>query len=177
MTPLLFFCLCLLALKVVLAEKYEEPQLMIEFEDSGTQQKIDQMRTKILEPFGLKGDPSTFVQNSVLFNLTKDSLRPLVADSTFSWFLVLYAPWCPHCRHFLPRLNKLVMNIQASPALSRRYQSVVFATVDCEAQGYVADQFNAKTFPTILYMTGDKTYEYIGKGDKETIDDFIMGGY
>ena len=49
--------------------------------------------------------------NSVILNMTRDNFNEYLDDQNKRWFLIIFAEWCPHCRHFLPKLNELIFNI------------------------------------------------------------------
>jgi thioredoxin-like negative regulator of GroEL len=52
--------------------------------------------------------------------------------------------------------------------------TVVFKTVDCEAEPDMADKFKIEGFPTIKLVKDGQVIEYDAKPDKEKIQEFLQ---
>jgi len=81
---------------------------------------------------------------------TNGSLAEDLRESPDHTFIIdFYAPWCPHCNHFAPDMERLALAIQKSarPKLEA-------AVVDCVAHGDVCRKFNVNSIPQLMYGQG-----------------------
>lgn len=71
-------------------------------------------------------------------------LQNVAADS----FLVeFYAPWCPHCQHFAPEVERLALAAQRL----NDGASLAVITVDCVKYFAACDAYGVQGFPTLLW--------------------------
>ncbi|KAL3641413.1 Protein disulfide isomerase-like 5-2 [Castilleja foliolosa] len=79
------------------------------------------------------------------------------AISTFDYIFVdFYAPWCGHCKHLAPELDK------AAPILAGLNPPIVIAKVDAEKYRKLASKNGVDGYPTLkIFMHGVPT-EYYG---------------
>ena len=81
-----------------------------------------------MQYFNISANEATFSMNSILFNMTVDSFDQYLLDGSKKWFLVFFASWCTHCRHFLPKLNRIAIEIKED----KKYNDIFFGIIDCE---------------------------------------------
>uniref|UniRef100_A0A5S6Q7G0 Thioredoxin domain-containing protein n=1 Tax=Trichuris muris TaxID=70415 RepID=A0A5S6Q7G0_TRIMR len=90
--------------------------------------------------------------------------RFLEAKETGLWLVMLYAPWCGHCKRLLPTFD------QVARALSGSHVQVT--KLDCTKFPSLANKLKVNGYPTIrLYRHGEQ-FEYTGERTKEAIMDF-----
>ncbi|XP_033209985.1 protein disulfide-isomerase TMX3 [Belonocnema kinseyi] len=82
------------------------------------------------------------------------------------WLLMMYAPWCAHCKRLDPIWSHVAQHLYASPIRVGR--------VDCTRFTSVAQAFKIKGFPTIMFLKGDQEFTYHGDRTKEEIVKFAL---
>eukprot|EP01041_Mallomonas_annulata_P012582 gene12582-26496_t len=55
--------------------------------------------------------------------------------------VVFYAPWCPHCRHFVPTYNKIANDYHS--------KNISFRAVNCDTFVNICMKLKIPAFPTI----------------------------
>lgn len=90
------------------------------------------------------------------------------AISTFDYIFVdFYAPWCGHCKHLAPQLDK------AAAALAGSKNPVVIAKVDADKYTRLASKYDIDGFPTLkIFMHGVPT-DYYGPRKADLIVRFL----
>jgi thiol-disulfide isomerase/thioredoxin len=78
--------------------------------------------------------------------------------------------WCPHCKTAKPVFDEVEKELNGRPING---YTVVFKTVDCEAEPDMADKFKIEGFPTIKLVKDRQVIEYDAKPDKEKIKEFL----
>jgi len=90
-------------------------------------------------------------------DLGENTFFPLIKNSTADYVLIdFYAPWCPHCQHFAPELERLALTIRNFEAAAPHKPgvlrpSIFVATVDCVRFAKTCDQWGIESFPTLLW--------------------------
>ena len=82
--------------------------------------------------------------------------------------LLFYAPWCNHCRRFMP-----VFDIAAGEIKKNTNIKIARINGGEEANEPICDRYNLQSFPTVMYITGDKAVEYKGRRTPESILRFV----
>lgn len=82
------------------------------------------------------------------------------------WLVMMYAPWCAHCKRLDPVWSHVAQHLHATPIRVGR--------VDCTRFSSVASEFKVKGFPTILFLKGDQEYSYHGDRTREEIVKFAL---
>lgn len=90
------------------------------------------------------------------------------AISTFDYIFVdFYAPWCGHCKHLAPQLDK------AASALFESKDSIVIAKVNADKYTRLASKYEIDGFPTLkIFMHGIPT-EYRGPRQANLIVQYL----
>ena len=92
--------------------------------------------------------------------LTDDTF--LSAVKKYDTLMVLfYAPWCEHCRNFLPEYSK------AAEVLKK--EDIILAKVDATSNKKLSEKYNIKGFPTTILLIDDSIIEYNGRRKSQNI--------
>lgn len=86
------------------------------------------------------------------------------------YFIILYAPWCFHCRTILPQF------LNASTLLDsemRDYPHARFAIVNAQDNRELSSRFKVEHYPTLVYTTGKENNWYTFDGGY-TMDSFAQ---
>lgn len=95
--------------------------------------------------------------------------------TTGTWFVMIHAPWCGHCKNALPKLetlSKLVEDENDKTALNANV-----AKVDATANSGVRSQFGVKGYPTFIFLKDSKLYTYKGQRAPEAMLEYIKEGH
>ncbi|KAI4484034.1 protein disulfide-isomerase TMX3 isoform X1 [Polistes fuscatus] len=82
------------------------------------------------------------------------------------WLVMMYAPWCAHCRRLEPIWSHVAQHLHAT--------SIRVGRVDCTRFTSVAHTFKIKGFPTILFLKGDNEFTYHGDRTRDEIVKFAL---
>jgi len=77
------------------------------------------------------------------------------------WLVKFYAPWCGHCKKLEPIWKHVAQSLVSHPVRVGR--------VDCTKFTKVAQEFDIRGFPTIMFLKGDNVYTYEGDRTREDI--------
>ena len=93
--------------------------------------------------------------------LTKDNLSDVAGDKMV--FLLLYAPWCGHCRAVKPAWEALTQDYQDSDTL---YVGECDCTADCKD---LCQHVGVQGYPTIKYGHASALEDYKGGRDLDSL--------
>lgn len=77
------------------------------------------------------------------------------------WLVKFYAPWCGHCKKLEPIWKHVAQSLTSQPVRVGR--------VDCTKFTKVAQEFDIRGFPTIMFLKGENVYTYEGDRTREDI--------
>ena len=114
---------------------------------------------------------SSYIKNTPILFPSKDNILILTsytfeeALNTYQYLAVLmYAPWCHHCKEFLHELQK------AAESKIVNDMNLTFAKIDVDYHSEKSEKYNIRGLPTIIFFVNGKQKEiYNGKGDKNSI--------
>lgn len=91
-------------------------------------------------------------------------------DDKVAQLYLFKVDWCPHCKQAKPIFDEAEKN-----PTNKNYNgyTVVFKTVDCEAEPELADKFKIEGYPTIKLVKDGQVFEYDAKPDTEKIGEFL----
>ena len=78
-------------------------------------------------------------------------------EDTGDWFIKFYAPWCGHCKKLAPTWEEVATELKGK---------VNVAKVDVTTNKGLGNQFDIKSFPTLLFFKDGKMQQYEGQRDK-----------
>jgi thiol-disulfide isomerase/thioredoxin len=93
-------------------------------------------------------------------------------DDNVAQLYLFKVDWCPHCKTAKPVFDEVEKELNGR-LINDKY-TVVFKTVDCEAEPDMADKFKIEGFPTIKLVKDGQVIEYDAKPDKEKIQEFLQ---
>ncbi|XP_014219999.1 protein disulfide-isomerase TMX3 [Copidosoma floridanum] len=82
------------------------------------------------------------------------------------WLVMMYAPWCAHCKRLEPIWAHVAQYLHSSP--------VGVGRIDCTRFTKVAHSFKIKGFPTIIFLKGDQEFVYNGDRTRDEIVKFAL---
>lgn len=82
------------------------------------------------------------------------------------WLIMMYAPWCAHCKRLEPIWAHVAQHLHSS--------AIRVGRIDCTRFTSVAQAFKVKGFPTILFFKGDKEFIYHGDRTRDEIVNFAL---
>ena len=88
--------------------------------------------------------------------------------TTGDWFVMFYAPWCGHCQRLKPTWAELANEIG---------DRVNVAKVNADDSTILAERFDIRGYPTLLFFHRGKYFKYMGDRDLDSLADFALGGY
>lgn len=82
------------------------------------------------------------------------------------WLVMMYAPWCAHCKRLEPIWAHVAQYLHAT--------SIRVGRVDCTRFTNVAHAFKVKGFPTIIFLKGEQEFIYNGDRTRDEIVKFAL---
>jgi len=111
---------------------------------------------------------STTIKEEVVEHLTPDNFDSLVnGPGSVPWFIMFYAPWCPHCQRATPAWQEL--------ARSRKEEDVRIGMVNCVDHPTLASKYGVQGYPTFIYFDKGTTEVYNGERRVRDWSQFIDG--
>ncbi|XP_034947121.1 protein disulfide-isomerase TMX3 [Chelonus insularis] len=107
-----------------------------------------------------------FIVNSAGSRVIELSDRFLDIYQDGHWLVMMYAPWCAHCKRLEPIWAHVAQHLYASP--------IKVGKIDCTRFSSVAHSFKIKGFPTILFLKGEQQFTYNGDRSREEIVKFAL---
>jgi len=92
---------------------------------------------------------------------------------TGDWLLVLYAPWCYHCKNLLEKIPDVAAEIKKLDGTTQ------IGLVNADAEPAIQMQFSMHGFPSIFMAHDGEVYEYpssLGRAP-ETLAQFVVKDY
>ncbi|XP_058796231.1 protein disulfide-isomerase TMX3 [Phymastichus coffea] len=80
------------------------------------------------------------------------------------WLVMMYAPWCAHCKKIEPIWAHVAQYLHSTPIRVGR--------IDCTRYTSVSHAYKIKGFPTILFIKGDEQFVYNGDRTRDEIVKF-----
>jgi len=75
------------------------------------------------------------------------------------------ADWCGHCKALKPTWDKLQNELT---------ESISFKVYDSDKDNQIMKDYKIGGFPTIILKINDKTIEYVGPRDYDSLKNFIL---
>jgi thiol-disulfide isomerase/thioredoxin len=91
-------------------------------------------------------------------------------DDKVAQLYLFKVDWCPHCKQAKPIFDEAD---KVAKTKELNGYTVIFKTVDCEAEPELADKFKIEGYPTIKLVKDGQVYEYDAKPDTEKIVKFL----
>ena len=89
-----------------------------------------------------------------------------ITDSHKCTFVTFFAPWCGHCKRFLPEAKRAAQAFQGD-------SEIAIGRINCETYGDFCNENGATGYPTIKLFHGDEVDEYKDKRTAESVAEFI----
>ena len=98
-------------------------------------------------------------------------LNPVIFDDYVNarkcTFMTFYAPWCGHCKKFLPEVKKVAQ------AFNEIEPNASVAIMNCDTYRTYCQRFEVKGFPTIRLFKDGEAIPFSGERTAESVADFI----
>ncbi|ORX50896.1 hypothetical protein DM01DRAFT_1408888 [Hesseltinella vesiculosa] len=88
-----------------------------------------------------------------------------IKESTSSWFIKFYAPWCGHCKNLAPVWENLAMEQASSP--------INLGEVNCETQRDICAAENVGGLPTLAFYNRGHRFVYNGKRELDSFKTYV----
>ncbi len=96
-------------------------------------------------------------------------LRRIDAPVTWRSLLISWSLHrCGHCKKLAPDWETLAHELKGK---------VNVAKVDCTTNADVCKRFDVKGYPTLLHLSGGKSYKFKGARTVEELSSFALGGF
>ncbi len=81
---------------------------------------------------------------SLVYKLNSEEFdRVTTLGMNHTWLMMFYAPWCPHCTHFLPVYHELAYN-HTQNGLNA---TIRLGLVNCEKESYLCERWGIDGYP------------------------------
>ena len=86
-------------------------------------------------------------------------------------FVLIYVDWCPHCKTIKPDWKNLVNNHNNTKVNGKNVQVVSVNAEGSEVEREVANDLNAKGYPTIKVLKNNEVKEHQGGRDLNSLNE------
>ena len=116
----------------------------------------------------LKSEKEPKNNNDIVRVIVGKTFEKEVINNDKDVMLIFYAPWCNHCKEFMPKYEEAANKLKVNDKL-------IFAKIDGSANE--VESITISGFPTLFFFPGNKKSEkpiqYNGKRTSEDIIEFI----
>uniref|UniRef100_A0A348G611 Protein disulfideisomerase 3 n=1 Tax=Odontomachus monticola TaxID=613454 RepID=A0A348G611_ODOMO len=109
---------------------------------------------------------SAFLTHTAASRVIELSDRFLDIRKDGQWLVMMYVPWCAHCKRLEPIWAHVAQNLHAT--------SIRVGRVDCTRFTSIVHAFKVKGFPTILFLKGEQEFMYHGDRTRDEIVKFAL---
>ncbi|GAB5355043.1 hypothetical protein AAMO2058_000172100 [Amorphochlora amoebiformis] len=96
--------------------------------------------------------------------LTADNFKETI-EGNANVLVEFYAPWCGHCKRLAPEYD--------AASLKLKDEDVVLGKVDATEHSELAQQFEVRGYPTLIWFKNGKSKEYDGGRTQDTIVSWV----
>ncbi len=107
----------------------------------------------------IKKDPTLFIPN--------DEYKDKIKKSNECTVMLFSADWCPHCKEMKPEWDDYIVNY------NNDLYNVTFKTIKETDNSSLVEKYQIDSYPSIILIKDDLSYEYDSKFSKESMDLFI----
>lgn len=108
--------------------------------------------------------PEEPTKEGKLYVLTDRSFRGHISRGDH--FVMMYAPWCGHCKQLKPDWEKLAKQPKGT--------ETKIGKVDCTANKVTCDKYEVKGYPTLLYFrNGELLENYTGSKTVDSLKEYV----
>eukprot|EP00698_Gefionella_okellyi_P019194 TRINITY_DN5853_c0_g1_i1.p1 TRINITY_DN5853_c0_g1~~TRINITY_DN5853_c0_g1_i1.p1 ORF type:complete len:358 (-),score=99.23 TRINITY_DN5853_c0_g1_i1:33-1106(-) len=126
-------------------------------EDYSGGRSVDELVDFINQKTGARGKVKK--AESTITQLDSDNFDKIVMDDTKDVIVEFYAPWCGHCKSFMPEYERVAAALKGE-------SDVVISQIDADKYRDVGGRFGVQGFPTIKFFP---------KGGKQSPEDVTAG--
>ncbi|KAG9508413.1 Protein disulfide-isomerase TMX3 [Fragariocoptes setiger] len=87
-------------------------------------------------------------------------------DPARAWLVKFYAPWCHYCRNLEPTYDKVAETIY------HKHDHLLVGRLDCAKYSSVCQEFDIKSYPTLMYISNERRISYEGERFADSIVNF-----
>ena len=111
----------------------------------------------------VKGNFEGKAETNIL-ELNSENFEATVQSFPFL-FVQFYAPWCAHCRKFVPKYEKI------AKTLKEKYPYIGIAQIDADLYFDIGLKFNIEKYPELkLFRHGQPVDYNFDRGEEDIID-------
>nr|XP_002740489.1 PREDICTED: dnaJ homolog subfamily C member 10-like [Saccoglossus kowalevskii] len=103
--------------------------------------------------------------NSAVHMLDPSYFPNHVINSGELWFVDFFSPHCPPCKQLIPEWRKAAKELLGK---------VKLGTVDCTAHSALCNEYNVRSYPTIMLYNQSTPHLYSGSNTAKDLVDFVQ---